>query len=142
VKKLSGASRYEVKIPNGVAGVRGTIYMLEASGLVKVLVGTVIISYVRADGTIVTQVVMGGQMYDPVTGLLVAIPNTDRPELTALARVLGWGPPEWPPYFPPPERPPWISPTRGWPGHHHHDGDNGGGGTEGGGVAIGTIGSP
>lgn len=130
VKKLSGASRYEVKIPNGVAGVRGTIYMLEASGLVKVLVGTVIISYVRADGTIVTQVVIGGQMYDPVTGLLVTIPNTDQQEMALAGKACGVGPPEWPPTFPPDDKHHWISPTHGWPGHHGghdgHDGDHGG----------------
>jgi hypothetical protein len=116
VKKLSGASRYEVKIPNGVAGIRGTIYMLEASGLVKVLVGTVIISYVKPDGTIVTQVVMGGQMYDPVTGLLVAIPNATKQEMAAAGRECGWGPPPGPFPFPPDHTHHWISPTHGWPG--------------------------
>src|SRR5215471_14798802 len=30
VKKMSAASKYEVKIPNGVAGIRGTIYYITA----------------------------------------------------------------------------------------------------------------
>src|ERR1051325_563380 len=34
VKKMSGASKYEVKLPNGVAGIRGTIYTLNAQGVV------------------------------------------------------------------------------------------------------------
>src|SRR5882724_12006822 len=34
VKKMSGASKYEVKLPNGVAGIRGTIYALNAQGVV------------------------------------------------------------------------------------------------------------
>src|SRR3954469_25882861 len=39
VKKLSAASKYEVKIPNGVAGIRGSLYELWATGLMKVGVG-------------------------------------------------------------------------------------------------------
>src|SRR5262249_26136213 len=37
VKKLSAASVYEVKIPNGVAGIRGTIYLIGADGVLSVL---------------------------------------------------------------------------------------------------------
>jgi hypothetical protein len=36
VKKMSAASKYEVKIPIGVAGIRGTTYDISAEGLVKV----------------------------------------------------------------------------------------------------------
>ncbi len=43
VKKLSPSSKYEVKIPNGVAGIRGTIYYLNASGIVRVLTGSVVV---------------------------------------------------------------------------------------------------
>ena len=39
VKKLSTASKYEVKVPNGVAGIRGTIYWLSASGQLSVVQG-------------------------------------------------------------------------------------------------------
>src|SRR6266705_598419 len=45
VKKMSAASRYEVKLPNGVAGIRGTIYTLSAEGVVKVLVGSAVLAY-------------------------------------------------------------------------------------------------
>src|SRR5947209_15179673 len=34
VKKLSAASKYEVKLPNGVAGVRGTHFDIQAVGIV------------------------------------------------------------------------------------------------------------
>src|SRR5207249_183747 len=68
VKKMSAASKYEVKLPNGVAGIRGTIYTLSAVGVVQVLVGSVVIAYVGADGNVVTQVVMGGQQFDARTG--------------------------------------------------------------------------
>jgi hypothetical protein len=117
VKKLSGASRYEVKFPNGVAGVRGTIYTLDSSGLVKVLVGEVIISYAKPDGTIVTQVVRGGQMYDPVTGLLTNIPNFDQKEMVKAAKEAGIGPKTPPTSFVVDHTPYWVSPTIGFNGN-------------------------
>src|ERR1051326_8157071 len=36
VKKMSAASKYEVKLPNGVAGARGTVYDITAEGVVRV----------------------------------------------------------------------------------------------------------
>jgi hypothetical protein len=65
VKKLSAASKYEVKLPNGVAGIRGTIYLIGANGVVSVLSGSVVISYVGPSGSVVTQVVKAGQQFDP-----------------------------------------------------------------------------
>jgi len=93
VRKMPAASKYEVKIPNGVAGIRGTIYTLSADGVVKVLVGQVVLAYAAPDGTIVTQVVMGGQQFDARTGQITAIPNYDRKEMvkammTLLARSI------------------------------------------------------
>jgi hypothetical protein len=47
VKKLSAASRYEVKIPQGVAGIRGTTYVIDATtGQIWVLQGEVDVVYV------------------------------------------------------------------------------------------------
>ncbi len=67
VKKLSNASRYEIKIPNGVAGIRGTGYDLSSSGVVKVFEGSVVVSYVGADGTLVTKVVDASvTVFDPL----------------------------------------------------------------------------
>jgi FecR-like protein len=74
VKKMSAASRYEVKIPNGVAGIRGTVYDITADGEVRVSSGSVVIAYVGADGTVVTQVVSAGQQFDARTGLVTPIP--------------------------------------------------------------------
>ena len=59
VKKMSAASKYEVKIPNGVAGIRGTVYDISAEGVIKVLSGSVVLAYVGPDGAPVTQVIMG-----------------------------------------------------------------------------------
>jgi hypothetical protein len=70
VKKMSAASKYEVKLPSGVAGIRGTVYDITAEGVVKVLYGSVVLAYVGPDGTVVTQVVMAGQQFDARTGVL------------------------------------------------------------------------
>ena len=68
VKKLAATSKYEVKTPNGVAGIRGTEYVISATGEVQVVSGSVVVVYVKADGSVVTQVVNAGQKFDPVTG--------------------------------------------------------------------------
>ena len=70
VKKLSAGSRYEVKIPNGVAGIRGTTYTITADGVVSVYDGSVVVAYTGPDGNPVTQVVMAGQEFNVRTGQL------------------------------------------------------------------------
>jgi hypothetical protein len=89
VKKLSAASRYEIKIPNGVAGIRGTIYTLTADGVLQVLVGSVVIAWTGPDGVAHTQVVNGGQQFDVRTGELTTISN--RTEMLNAARAAGTG---------------------------------------------------
>src|SRR5205807_1411945 len=86
VKKMSAASKYEVKIPNGVAGIRGTTYEISADGLVRVTVGSVVMAYVGPDGTVVTQVVMGGQQFDARTGQITPIPNDLMKDMDASGR--------------------------------------------------------
>jgi ferric-dicitrate binding protein FerR (iron transport regulator) len=51
VKKLAAASRYEVKTPVGVAGIRGTEFDISANGDVTVVSGTVVVVYIKPDGT-------------------------------------------------------------------------------------------
>lgn len=46
VKKLAAASRYEVKTPQGVAGIRGTRYDISADGTVTVIEGQVQVVYI------------------------------------------------------------------------------------------------
>ena len=81
VKKTSAASKYEVKIPNGVAGIRGTVYDISAEGVIKVLEGSVVLAYVGPDGTVVTQVVSGAQQFDARTGVLSALPVPGQDDL-------------------------------------------------------------
>ncbi len=76
VKKLSAGSRYEVKLPNGVAGIRGTIYSVTAEGVVTVLSGQVVVAYVDASGQTQTQVVEAGFTFD-VRNPVPPIPISD-----------------------------------------------------------------
>lgn len=77
VKKLAPTSKYEVKIPNGVAGIRGTIYELTANGILSVLTGQVVLAYVGPDGNVITQTVSSGQQFDLNTGLVTTISSQD-----------------------------------------------------------------
>jgi hypothetical protein len=81
VNKLSGNSKYEVKTPNGVAGIRGTEYVISATGEVYVLSGSVVVVYVKADGTVITQVVNAGEFFNPATGKPEPIPADQLPQL-------------------------------------------------------------
>lgn len=75
VKKLAPASKYEVKLPNGVAGIRGTVYDITADGLIRVATGTVVVAFQGSDGQIVTRTINGGETFDTKslqTGLLDA----------------------------------------------------------------------
>ena len=85
VKKMSAASKYEVKIPNGVAGIRGTIYDISVEGVIKCLVGSIYLAYVDSNGKAASQVVMGDQMFDVRTGVLQQLSNLDR---TGMAEAL------------------------------------------------------
>jgi hypothetical protein len=96
VKKLSAASRYEVKFPTGVAGIRGTTYIIDASGLVRVIAGSVVISYLNKDGVVVTQVVAAGQQFDPATGVVTPIPDFNPKEMAKPFQEIG-GNPNMPP---------------------------------------------
>jgi hypothetical protein len=50
VKKLSGASQYLIKIPNGIAGVRGTLFYIDATGRCIVYKNSVVLSIIGPDG--------------------------------------------------------------------------------------------
>jgi hypothetical protein len=74
VRKLSPASRYEVKLPNGVAGVRGTTFTITAAGVVQVTSGSVVVSWTGPDGKPMTQVVNAGNQFDLRTLSLTPLP--------------------------------------------------------------------
>lgn len=91
VKKMSAASKYEIKIPTGVAGIRGTSYDILAEGVIKVLTGSAVLAYSGPNGAVLTQVIMGGQMFDARTGTLTQLSDTDKTELDNLVSVVPVG---------------------------------------------------
>jgi FecR protein len=90
VKKMSAASKYEIKLPNGVAGIRGTVYDITAEGVVRVLVGSVVVAWVNPKtGEVVTQVVMGGQQYDARSGQITAVDPSQMGSFDAMMGTIG-----------------------------------------------------
>ena len=72
VKKLSAASDYKIKTPNGIAAIRGTTFMLSASGALTVTDGSAVISVV-INGQTVVQTIGAGQQFDPATGQVTTL---------------------------------------------------------------------
>jgi FecR protein len=66
VRKLSAASKYEVKTPNAVVGVRGTKYQISANGVVHVIEGSMVVVYINpATQQMSTHTVGTGQTFVP-----------------------------------------------------------------------------
>jgi hypothetical protein len=85
VKKMSAASKYEVKLPIGVAGIRGTIFDITAEGVIKVFSGSVVLGYTGPNGSTLTQLIMTLQQFDARTGILSPLSD---PEKSAMERLL------------------------------------------------------
>jgi hypothetical protein len=131
VKKLSGPSQYLIKIPNGIAGVRGTLFYIDATGRCIVYKNSVVLSIVGPDGKPVTVVVGEGYQFDPQnmgssqpgtssSGINPFPPGTsnDLDQIFAALRTLYYGEVNF--TFDSTEC--HISPTTGGhhnPGHHH-----------------------
>ncbi|HUB86680.1 MAG TPA: FecR domain-containing protein [Verrucomicrobiae bacterium] len=84
VKKLSAASTYFIKIPNGMAGVRGTLFGLDANGWLSVLKNSVYLSIVGPDGKLTTVQVDQGNQFNPNTGQISPLP----PQIIALLQQI------------------------------------------------------
>jgi hypothetical protein len=91
VKKMSAGSKYEIKIPNGVAGIRGSTYDITAEGLISMLSGSCVVAHMGSNGGIVTQVIMGEQQYDTRTGTLSPMPNVIKQGLERLVKQVSAG---------------------------------------------------
>lgn len=50
VNKLASASRYQIKMPNGIAGIKGTQFRASANGYMVLLQGTLVYAYVPPSG--------------------------------------------------------------------------------------------
>lgn len=71
VRKLSGASQYLVKIPNGVAGVRGTLFSITVDGIVACFEssgGGVLLAITLPSGASQTFLIGPGELLDPSSG--------------------------------------------------------------------------
>jgi len=88
VKKMNSASKYEIKLPNGVAGIRGTFYDVTADGVVRVSSGSLVFAYMAADGTVTTKVVVAGQQFDARTGEVTPIPEDVLRFMDSVERLL------------------------------------------------------
>jgi FecR protein len=68
VKKLSASSQYIIKLPNGVAGIRGAVGDGGADGSFDMLKGQAVVSEMGSDGASHVSVVNGGQGLNPKNG--------------------------------------------------------------------------
>jgi hypothetical protein len=75
VKKMSASSQYIIKLPNGVAGIRGSGGMLSSDGSAEWLHGEIVISFLGSNGQPHVVVVHGGFEYDPKTGQILHLPR-------------------------------------------------------------------
>jgi len=83
VKKMSASSQYIIKLPNGVAGIRGTKCLLSADGSASTLEGAIVISFIGANGQPHVVVIHQGFSYDPATGEITSLPERVIRELKA-----------------------------------------------------------
>ena len=105
VKKLSAASKYEIKIPNGVAGIRGSFYEFWASGLLKMLSGSSILALVGSDGVVNTWLVNALHGFNPADSAIYPLSQTESGPPDDM------GHPHPPPHSgPPPYGPPFTPP--------------------------------
>jgi hypothetical protein len=78
VKKLSGASQYLIKIPNGIAGVRGTQFTISADGATAVFETRgsdgLVLSLTLPSGETKTYVIDHGHFYEPGSSEPAVIP--------------------------------------------------------------------
>ena len=68
VNRMPTGSKYEVKTPKGIAGIRGTRYLIYADGRLVVTEGCVLYSVLQPDSTFKVFEVCAGYAYDPATG--------------------------------------------------------------------------
>ena len=91
IKKQASSSRFEVKIPNGVAGIRGTIFLISASGSVSCLTGSVVAAFTSSSGDVATQVVGGGNQLDTNTGQISPLPAAASGSMAIMSDSCNYG---------------------------------------------------
>jgi FecR protein len=92
VKKQAAASRFEIKIPNGVAGIRGTYVYANSKGTFACYSGSVVAAYSSTSAATPSadaQVVGGGYQFDCVTRQLSPIAASLMAQLELLVNDFG-----------------------------------------------------
>lgn len=74
VKKMSSSSQFIIKLPNGVAGIRGSSGTIGADGSAAWANGTLILSFIGSNGQPHVVVVHGHFGYNPQTGEVYQLP--------------------------------------------------------------------
>jgi len=92
VRKMADQSKYEIKTPNGVAGIRGTEYDITATSVLRVVSGSMVMVYVKTDGTVITQVVNSNEMFVPSDGTVKLIPADQLSQLVPEIREMEGAP--------------------------------------------------
>ena len=139
VKKLSGTSKYLVKIPNGIAGVRGTKFTLGSDGSAGVIENSLWISIVGPDGKLTTIEVVQGTQFDPATGQSGPLSAETLALLNQIAAAAGTSYYELASYAVNRAKVVRVSPTAGFYPSPPAGGGNGGGGNGGGGSGGGDV---
>lgn len=88
VKKMSATSQFIIKIPNGVAGIRGSYGYIDASGEMAMGDGSAVVSVIDKNGKATTEVVNAGSQFSPeggVTSLPQSVLNSFVATVTALS---------------------------------------------------------
>jgi hypothetical protein len=114
-KKVTGASKYEIKLPNGVAAIRGTIYAVGADGAVAVLSGSVFVTVTKPDGSTSTVRVPAGSALNPVTGEIYPLPVDAGAALSDVVAAMGMRVYTVPTSYSVDNTTVWVSPTAGTP---------------------------
>jgi hypothetical protein len=91
VKKQAAASRFEVKIPNGIAGIRGTYTLIFSDGRIICGTGSVVSAYTDSSGKTTTKVVPAGQELDNRTGQMNAVGASVLSNLEILSQSVSYG---------------------------------------------------
>jgi hypothetical protein len=84
VKKLSAQSKYEIKLPNGVAGIRGSSYLGSSSMNWVTISGHCRIAQVGANGAVQLVEVPAGQKLDSGSGQVLPVSEADMAQYTAI----------------------------------------------------------
>ncbi len=118
VNKMAAASKYEIKTPKGVVGIRGTRYKISANGDVAVTDGRAVMALTMPDGSVKTFTVDQGNMLAAATGQIRPLSRTETREINELINdsmthggYLNSADPNTRKFFDEAQQEPWVPPV-------------------------------